>query len=563
MTTSLELPTALTTSADDLVVLLDQFGRPAGTAIKRELHGFDTPLHLAISCYVVRSDGDVLLTRRAQAKRTWPGVWTNACCGHPRPGESLEDAVRRHMRDEIGLEPSRLAVALPDFTYRATMDNGVVEHELCPVFVAEVDGEPVLDPSEADDAEWIAWPELVARARFEPGRLSPWSVTQISRLAAKGHVRDWLNHRPAHHRRPSTSGLVHADDPFAVMGSDVEDLVHDFMHESDGVLDDLDVVAREVAAPIKSLFGAGGKRIRPCFVYWGHRAAPGVEQPASRLDVARAAAAVEMLHTFALLHDDVMDRSVMRRGVPTAHVHFAELHSRASLVGDSSHFGDSAAIVAGDLAFVWADQLLDAIECAPERMREVRSLYTTLRQEVIAGQYLDLRLSTTSATDHQAITVALLKSARYSVTRPLQIGAALAGSPVEIVDALSSYGDAIGVAFQLRDDVLGVFGEPCATGKGAVEDLRCAKASLLLVRALELASPPGAMLLRRHLGNADLDGADADACRQVIADSGALASIEALIAARLLEAERALDSIDDTAASALTTLAHMLARRTA
>ena len=162
-----------TTSADDEVVLLDAAGNRIGTAPKREVHGPDTPLHLAVSCYIVRAGGDVLLTRRSSAKRTWPGVWTNACCGHPRPGEDIVAAARRHIRDELGVDAHRLALALPDFAYRATMDIGIVEHELCPVFVAEVVGDPLLDPDEADDFEWLPWATLVERARTTPASAQP------------------------------------------------------------------------------------------------------------------------------------------------------------------------------------------------------------------------------------------------------------------------------------------------------------------------------------------------------------------------------------------------------
>src|SRR4051812_32666430 len=115
------------TMGHDHVVLLDERGRARGTAHKATGHGQGTPLHLALSCYVVRDDGKLLLSRRSPAKRTWPGSWTNACCGHPRPGELMDDAVRRHLRDELGLHPLRIRVALPDFAYRATMQNGVVE----------------------------------------------------------------------------------------------------------------------------------------------------------------------------------------------------------------------------------------------------------------------------------------------------------------------------------------------------------------------------------------------------------------------------------------------------
>ena len=146
------------------MVLLDGRGRPSGRARKSAIHGLDTPFHLAISCYVVRADGRLLITRRAAAKKTWPGVWTNACCGHPRPDESLESAVRRHLYDELSLCADRLRVVLPDFTYRAMMDNGRVEHELCPVFIAEVSDDVVMDPDEADALEWVTWGELQRRA---------------------------------------------------------------------------------------------------------------------------------------------------------------------------------------------------------------------------------------------------------------------------------------------------------------------------------------------------------------------------------------------------------------
>jgi isopentenyl-diphosphate Delta-isomerase len=136
------------------VVLLDHRGRAAGLQAKSTAHGRHTQLHLAFSCHVVRGDGRVLITRRAHHKRTWPGVWTNACCGHPQMGETLGQAALRRLRQELGVVPRAVAVAVPDFTYRATMDDGTVEHELCPVLVAQVDDEPRLDPEEVAAAEW-------------------------------------------------------------------------------------------------------------------------------------------------------------------------------------------------------------------------------------------------------------------------------------------------------------------------------------------------------------------------------------------------------------------------
>ena len=165
------------------MILLDPTGRPRGTAPKRTVHGPDTPLHLGFSCHLVDRLGRVLVTQRAATKPTWPCVWTNACCGHPQPGETLRAAVVRRLRDELGVTPRRMALVISDFTYRAVGDNGVVEHEVCPVVVAETDDDPVLNPAEVADASWMGWEALCERARNEPETLSPWSVGQIDHLA--------------------------------------------------------------------------------------------------------------------------------------------------------------------------------------------------------------------------------------------------------------------------------------------------------------------------------------------------------------------------------------------
>lgn len=553
------------TSPNDPVVLLDAQGRPSGYVPKGIVHGPGTPLHLAISCYVVDGLGRLLLTRRAITKRTFPGVWTNACCGHPRPEEPLEHAVRRHLFDELRLTPARLALALPDFAYRAAMENGCVEHELCPVFIAEVDAEPVPDPQEADDFVWLTWAELCARADDAGSDLSPWSRTQISRLLGiTDDPLDWVRRHASSAARPRRvrPQLPATDDRFPTICAQVDEVVDRFVAAATDLLHDLDPLATELVDPIRELFTAGGKRLRPCLVFAGHEASGGRHTEAGD-DVIDVAAAVEMLHTFALLHDDVMDRSALRRGRPTAHLRFAELHRERDAGGDSDWFGSAAAVVAGDLAFVWADQLLDRLTCDPLRRQQVRAVFSTLRSEVIAGQYLDLRLAGPWASDEQAQTIALLKSGRYTVTRPLELGAVLAGANRDTLQALRRFGDSIGVAFQLRDDVLGVFGAPDVTGKSACEDIRSGKASLLLVRALELAPPARRDVLRAGLGCADLSDDDVDRCRDIVSGSGALASIEALIAAKLTEAEAALDGLDDHAAAPLLRLSHMLVERVA
>jgi isopentenyl-diphosphate delta-isomerase len=168
----------------ELVVLLDESGQPCGTADKATVHGETTPYHLAFSCYVFDRDGRLLVTRRALTKRTWPGVWTNSCCGHPGPGEEPELAVVRRLHEELGLSPVSLVEALPDFSYRASLD-GVEEHELCPVFLALVEGDPAPNPDEVHDYEWSTFARFAARQD-----ISPWASLQIGPLAP--HVTSFL-----------------------------------------------------------------------------------------------------------------------------------------------------------------------------------------------------------------------------------------------------------------------------------------------------------------------------------------------------------------------------------
>ncbi|MGU3644784.1 isopentenyl-diphosphate Delta-isomerase [Microbacterium sp. C23T] len=166
----------------DHVVLLDDDGRAIGTAPKSSVHGPDTALHLAFSCHVLNGEGQVLITRRALTKRTWPGVWTNSFCGHPRPAEPVLAAVRRHADFELGLTLTDLTVALPLFRYRATDANGIVEHEVCPVYTAYTDDEPVLNPLEVVDAQWVEPEALAISIEATPWAFSPWLVLQAQQL---------------------------------------------------------------------------------------------------------------------------------------------------------------------------------------------------------------------------------------------------------------------------------------------------------------------------------------------------------------------------------------------
>lgn len=170
---------------DDLVVLLDEHDRPIGHAPRRRVHTTNTPRHLAFSCYLFDDRGRVLLTRRSLAKATWPGVWTNSCCGHPRPGEPGESAVRRRLEQELGAEASGLALVLPDFGYRAVDASGIVENEACPVWIGRLAGPVSPAAEEVCATAWVAWDDLVQLADTAPALISPWCALQVPLIDAQ------------------------------------------------------------------------------------------------------------------------------------------------------------------------------------------------------------------------------------------------------------------------------------------------------------------------------------------------------------------------------------------
>jgi geranylgeranyl diphosphate synthase, type I len=281
---------------------------------------------------------------------------------------------------------------------------------------------------------------------------------------------------------------------------------------------------------------AGGKRIRPTFCYWGWRAGGGEDCP----EVINAAAALELFHAFALIHDDIIDGSDRRRGQPSMHRLFATLHDRHAWRGDSLAFGRNTALLCGDLCAAWAEQMFHECGLPPRQIHRGYAAFALMRTEVIAGQYLDLVSGVGDGSVASALTVIRMKAARYTVTRPLQIGAWLAGAPPALSAAFAEFGDPLGDAFQLRDDVLGVFGDPSVTGKSALDDLREGKPTVMMALARDAADRPQAARLAALFGNPDLDAAGAEDLRAVILETGALDRIEQMIRVR---ADAALASL--------------------
>ncbi|WFE59005.1 polyprenyl synthetase family protein [Micromonospora sp. WMMD712] len=337
----------------------------------------------------------------------------------------------------------------------------------------------------------------------------------------------------------------------------VDDTLAEFLAAEVSTLAEIDSAMGEFAATARDCVLAGGKRVRPTFAYWGWRGVAGGDEPLPA--VLPAFAALELLHTFALVHDDVMDASDTRRGRPTAHRSAAARHVAAGHTGDPDRFGEAVAVLVGDLCMVWADRLLGHAAVPPARLLDVRRCYDQMRVETVAGQYLDV-LGENDAANwslDRALRVARYKTASYTVQRPLLFGAALAGADADgpLTAAYTRYGLAVGEAFQLRDDLLGVYGDPATTGKPAGDDLRTGKPTALLMLARQLATASQ----RRALERAGRVAAAREVARlaELVADTGAVTRVERMISDRVADALAALDtaSIDGTARTALTGLA--------
>ena len=287
---------------------------------------------------------------------------------------------------------------------------------------------------------------------------------------------------------------------------------------------------------------AGGKRLRPAFCYWGWRGAGGPDCP----EIINAAAALELLHAGALVHDDLMDASDTRRGQPSLHRQFEARHARSHWHGSPAAFGMGAAILMGDLLLCWTDEMFHASGLPGEALRRGRPVLDRMRTEVFAGQYLDLLGQVTGdETLESALRVVEFKTTKYTIERPLHLGAALAGGwrpagDAGLAAAYTAYGLPLGLAFQLRDDILGVFGDPAQTGKPAGDDVREGKRTVLLAIARDRATAGQAEVIDRYLGDPVLDEAGTAEVRAAITDTGAVAECERMIGRHVSEAVAAL-----------------------
>jgi len=293
----------------------------------------------------------------------------------------------------------------------------------------------------------------------------------------------------------------------------------------------VDPALRTPLEQLRALVRAGGKRLRPAFFHWAYVGAGGDPDDPRAVDLA---AALELLHTFALVHDDVMDNADTRRGAPSVHAAAMRTHRGSAWRGEGRRFGEGVAILVGDFAFVYADMLAGGLDTA------TRAIYDELRVELCVGQYLDLAATASGERDPEvARRIEWYKSGKYTVERPLHLGATLAGRGDELLRPLSAFGLPLGEAFQMRDDLLSVFGDPRLTGKPVGDDLREGKLTPLVAATAARADAAGRARLDR-IGAADITDAEIDALRELMVDCGAVREVELAIEALVAESLAAL-----------------------
>lgn len=328
------------------------------------------------------------------------------------------------------------------------------------------------------------------------------------------------------------------EEQYASFRVDVQASLDAFMHEHGHQLLD---ISDELAPALESLATllSGGKRLRPACAYWGYLAAGGDSGDA----IIKAAASLELLQASALIHDDVMDHSDTRRGLPAVHRQFEARHRAENWNGAASDFGAAAAILIGDLALVWADAMLYESGFDEDALRRAKTVFDTMRTELMAGQFLDVtEQARGGGSVDRALRVMRYKTTAYTIERPLHLGASLAAADAEVFAAFTAFGVPLGEAFQLRDDMLGVFGDPAITGKPAGDDVREGKRTMLIALAQESASPAQTQVLDACVGDNLLDDAGLARVQSVLRETGALAEVESRIARNRDAALAALDA---------------------
>ena len=321
----------------------------------------------------------------------------------------------------------------------------------------------------------------------------------------------------------------------------IQECLDEFIKEQRPILNEVSL-SLDPLADYAHEFLSGGKRLRAAFCYWGYIGAGGKDSK----EIICASTALELLQACALVHDDVMDASDTRRGKPSIHKRFETMHEESKWLGDKKQFGSGGAILLGDLLLSWADEMLINSGLPANDLFRGKKIYDLMRTELMAGQYLDIfEQARGGGSIENALNVIRYKSAKYTIERPLHLGGAIASDNKQILQAYTDYGLPLGEAFQLRDDVLGVFGDPSETGKPAGDDLREGKRTVLIEMTFQKATDSQKKELNKFFGK-ELDDHGVASLREVVTVTGALTEVETMISTLLNQSQKALTEANIT-----------------
>lgn len=491
----------------EYVVLVDEKNRQIGVAEKLSTHHDNTPLHRAFSCYIFNDKNQLLVTKRADIKKVWPGVWTNSVCGHPMPDESMKDAIKRRMSYELGMTADDLKLIVADYTYKTPPFNGIIENEFCPVYIARASSNPNPNADEVGDYKWMDWEDYKKQlADDKEDVYSWWCKDQLK------HIENYIDNMTGKYDFDIASTRKEVDRRLKVFLSEKIDL-------ASKISEHYETLWRFVDESIT----AGGKRIRPYIVLLAYSAY--VDSKDKNFEVAYSTGlAMELLHNAMLVHDDIIDKDLVRHGVDNVAGRYIKLYAKD--INDEKrihHYADSAAIIAGDLLISSSRSLISS---NPDIDNEVLVKISELMDEAIfrvcGGELLDTEASFRDSRA-SAMTIASEKTSSYSFEIPLAVGATLAGASESEIESLSrEFGRSLGIAFQIQDDILGVFGDEAILGKSTSGDIREGKRTYMVEKFYEMASDEQKSNFELAFGNDNATHEEEGLARSALKDSGAL-----------------------------------------
>ena len=489
------------------IVLVDDQNRQIGVAEKLSSHHANTPLHRAFSCYVFNDKNQLLVSRRAESKKVWPGVWTNSVCGHPMPDESTQDAIKRRLEFELGMTASDIELIVADYVYKTPPFNGIIENEFCPVYIAKATCDPKPNPDEVGDYKWVEWEDYKKELSNDKSDVySWWSKDQLKYIEGRidnmmGNYKiDVMSSRKEINRR-------------------LKVFLANKIESSAKISEHYETLWRYIDESISS----GGKRIRPYIVMLAYSAHIKDKSPNYEV-VYSVGLAMELLHNAMLIHDDVIDKDLIRHGVDNVTGRYIKLYSKD--IKDEEkvhHYANSAAIIAGDLLISSARTLVSSCLGMDQSVSiKISELMDEAIFRVCGGELLDTEASFRNSRA-SAKTIASEKTSSYSFEIPLAVGATLAGASESEIELIArAYGRTLGIAFQIQDDILGVFGNEAVLGKSTSGDIREGKHTYMVEQFYNMASENQVKDFEIAFGHGDASMEDVGLAKKTLKDSGAL-----------------------------------------